>query len=94
LLVRREAERRPAESAAPDIAAAVDERVEHQFEKLVGLKHCALAAGCGLAVELRERIRQAPTGQAKNVDKSRRQRPLVESAPKAAVRFKNTLLPL
>ncbi len=42
----------------PDIGAAIDERIEHQFEKLVGqLDRCALGAGPGLAVDLGEAAR-------------------------------------
>jgi hypothetical protein len=72
LLLRRKAGHRPAEAA---IAAAIDERIEHQIEEFVGqLKHRALGAGRRLAVELRQRIRQVAAGQSEQIRKVGRQR--------------------
>ena len=60
LLVGREADRT---TTAADIAAAIDERIEHQFEKFVRqLKHGAFGAGRRFTVELRERIAERAAG--------------------------------
>ena len=61
MLVRRKAD--GADTAAADIGAAVDERIEHQRQKLIGqLKHRALGAGRGLAIELGQRIAERAAG--------------------------------
>ena len=52
---------------AADAAAAIDERIEHQVEELVGeLEADLLRAGRGFAGELRERIGEIAAGEAED----------------------------
>jgi hypothetical protein len=60
LLIRRKADYA---STPADIGAAVDERIEHQRQKLIGqLKHRALGASRRLAIELGQRTAERAAG--------------------------------
>ena len=64
--------------SAANTATAIDERIEHQIEKLVGeLESHRLRAGRGFAGKLVQRVSEIAAGQAEERHEGRRQRAAV-----------------